>query len=165
MQSKRTQQSGKAGIDSMARSVCWGIRIWRISSPENLSDPDRAKRIANSVCVVDNTWMRWAWPGRKASRCFDTLESDHKTSFGFSETELKLLTVRPTGWLVEGLLPVTTVTPVGNFERACRKLVLSSRVISQPSKQCNSLGHFHLNCYSNATFGSTAMKEITISMR
>src|SRR5215217_2418200 len=74
----------------------------------------------NASCSADRMWTAKRELSMKAGSAAEVLAKLHSTMGGSSDTELKLLAVRPTS-LPSASSVVTMVTPVANEPRALRK--------------------------------------------
>src|SRR5215207_8691206 len=96
------------------------------ATPANLSMPLLANRPERASWSAARIWTA-KWPAcRNASMLDEVLARLHSTMGGFSDTELKLLAVRPTSLSPKRV--VTMVTPVAKAPSALRKALGSNCV-------------------------------------
>src|SRR3569623_415433 len=105
------------------------------SRPANLSSPRRAKRPESASWSDARTLTAQFCAVLKVSRLSEVFARLHSTSGGFSETELKLLAVKPSG-VPSAVRVVMMVTPVANAPSALRNSVGSKAVVSVIQQSC-----------------------------
>src|SRR3546814_17779977 len=107
-----------------------------MSRPANLSMPRFEKRPDRASWSVASTCTAQYSAARNTSRLAEVLARLHSTSGGLSDTELKLLAVRPTG-VPSTVRAVMMVTPVAKVPSALRNSVGSNAwaVIALPVRK------------------------------